>query len=54
MIKLIKFQKSKKKIPKIFVWSYLENYSKNREKILRIVDKVFSSGNLILSNEVTK
>ena len=53
MIKLIKFQKSKKKIPKIFVWSYLENYSKNREKILRIVDKVFSSGNLILSNEVT-
>lgn len=45
--------KSKKKSPEIFVWSYLEDYQKNKEKILKITDKVFSSGNLILSNEVT-
>ena len=45
-------QKSKKKSLEIFVWSYLEDYLKNKEKILKITDKVFSSGNLILSNEV--
>ena len=45
--------KSKKKFPKIFVWNYLEDYLKNKEKILKITDKVFSSGNLILSKEVT-
>ena len=44
--------KSKKKFPKIFVWNYLEDYRKNKEKILKITDKVFASGNLILSNEV--
>ena len=46
-------QKSKKQFPKIFVWSYLEDYSKNRKKILDLIDKVFQSGNLILSKEVT-
>jgi len=45
-------KKLKKKFPKIFVWDYLENYSKNRQKIIKIVDKVFKSGNLILSKEV--
>lgn len=45
-------QKLKKKLPKIFVWSYLENYFKNRNEILKIVDKVFKSGSLILSKEV--
>ena len=45
-------QKLKKKFPKIFVWSYLEDYSKNRKKILDLIDKVFQSGNLILSKEV--
>jgi aminotransferase EvaB len=44
--------KLKKKFPKIFVWSYLEDYLKNKEKILKITNKVFSSGNLILSKEV--
>ena len=44
--------KSKKKFPKIFVWNYLEDYQKNKEKILKITDNVFASGNLILSNEV--
>ena len=44
--------KSKKKFPKIFVWGYLENYKKNKKKILNIIDKVFQSGNLILSSEV--
>ena len=44
--------KSKRKFPKIFVWSYLEDYKKNRKKILSIADKVFKSGNLILSKEV--
>lgn len=42
-----------KKIPKIFVWSYLEDYSKNKKKILDLIDKVFQSGSLILSKEVT-
>ena len=44
--------KSKKKYPSIYVWSYLEDYYKNKNRIQKIVDKVFSSGNLILSNEV--
>ena len=44
--------KSKKKYPSIYVWSYLEDYYKNKKQIQKIVDKVFSSGNLILSNEV--
>ena len=43
---------SKKKFPKIFVWSYLEDYFKNRKNILNLTDKVFRSGNLILSKEV--
>ena len=51
-MKLKQLQKSKKSSPKIFVWSYLEDYKKNKKKILEITDKVFSSGNLILSNEV--
>ena len=46
-------QKLKKKFPKIFVWSYLEDYSKNRKKFLNLIDRVFQSGNLILSKEVT-
>ena len=37
---------------KIFVWSYLEDYKKKRGKILNLVDKVFKSGSLVLSNEV--
>ena len=52
MIKSIKLPKSKKKFPRIFVWSYLESYKKNKQKILKISDRVFSSGNLILSKEV--
>ena len=52
-MKLKQMQKSKKRSPKIFVWSYLEDYHKYKNKILKITDKVFSSGNLILSNEVT-
>ncbi len=44
--------KSKKKFPSIYVWSYLEGYQKNKKNIQRIVDRVFSSGNLILSDEV--
>ena len=43
-----------KKSSKIFVWSYLEGHSKIKKKILDIVDKVFSSGNLILGKEVKK
>ena len=44
--------KSKKKFPSIYVWSYLEDYFKNKKQIQRLVDKVFSSGSLILSTEV--
>ena len=44
--------RSKKKFPNIYVWSYLEDYSKNKRHIQRLVDKVFSSGSLILSKEV--
>lgn len=45
-------RKLKIKSPKINVWNYLEDYHKNKEKILKIIDKVFKSGNLILSTEV--
>ena len=51
-MKLKKFYKLKKKSPSIFVWDYLEDYKKNKQKILNITNKVFSSGNLILSKEV--
>ena len=44
--------KSNKKSNKIFVWTYLEEYKKYRKKISKIVDNVFSSGNLVLSKEV--
>ncbi len=44
--------KLQKKFPKVFVWSYLESYKKNKKKILSLIDKVFQSGNLILSKEV--
>ena len=44
--------KSKRKFPNIYVWSYLEDYFKNKKQIQSLVDKVFSSGNLILSKEV--
>ena len=37
---------------KINVWNYLEDYYNNKKKILKIIDKVFKSGNLILSTEV--
>jgi len=42
-----------KKNDNIFVWSYLEDYKKNKEIILKLVDKVFSSGNLVLATEVS-
>ena len=42
----------KNKSAKIFVWSYLEEYKIHRRKILKLTDKVFKSGNLVLSNEV--
>ena len=45
-------QKLEKKSHKIFVWTYLDEYKKYKDKISKIVSKVFSSGNLILSNEV--
>ena len=44
--------KSKRNYPSVYVWSYLEDYYKNKSQIRKIVDRVFSSGNLILSNEV--
>ncbi len=37
----------------IFVWSYLKDYKKERKKILSLVDKVFKSGSLVLSKEVS-
>ena len=52
MKKSKKPQKLKRRFPKIFVWRYVEGYKKNREKILSLVDKVFRSGQLILSKEV--
>ena len=45
--------KLQKKSPKVFVWSYLEDYKKNKKKILNLIDQVFQSGNLILSKEVS-
>ena len=53
-MKLKQLQKSKKKSPKIFVWTYLDEYKKHSKKILSLVDKVFKSGNLILANEVNE
>ncbi len=38
---------------KIAYWDYRERYRKEREKILRVVDRVFSSGRLILGNAVS-
>ena len=40
------------KSSKIVVWNYLEEYKQNKNNILKIVDKVFQSGQLILSKEV--
>ena len=40
------------KSSKIVVWNYLQDYKKNKNSILKIVDKVFLSGQLILSNQV--
>ena len=40
------------KLSKIVVWNYLEEYKQNKNDILKIVDKVFQSGQLILSKEV--
>ena len=37
---------------KIFVWNYLDDYKKNKKNINRIINKVLSSGNLILGGEV--
>jgi len=42
----------KNNLKNIFVWSYKEEYSVLRKKILKSVDKVFKSGNLILGEEV--
>ncbi len=36
----------------ISYWNYLGDYGRRREEILRIVDRVFSSGRLILGGEV--
>ena len=38
----------------INVWSYLEEYADNRENILEIVDRVFSSGRLIFGEELNQ
>jgi len=42
----------KNSFKRIDVWSYKEEYSSLRKKILRSVDKVFKSGQLILGREV--
>ncbi|MDD2898871.1 MAG: DegT/DnrJ/EryC1/StrS family aminotransferase [Desulfuromonadaceae bacterium] len=39
-------------IPRIRYWSYLEEYSAHRDDYLRAVDSVFSSGRLILGQQV--
>jgi dTDP-4-amino-4,6-dideoxygalactose transaminase len=39
-------------IPKIRYWSYLEEYAAHRDDYLRAVDDVFSSGRLILGQQV--
>ena len=44
-MKLKTLPKSEKKSLNINVWNYLEDYSKNKKKILDIVNKVFNSGN---------
>ena len=54
MKKLKKSQKLSKKFTNIFVWTYLDEYKNHRNKILRLVDKVFKSGNLILGDQVKK
>ena len=51
-MKLKKLQKLENKFPDIFVWTYLDEYKKHRQKILKLVDNVFKSGNLILGNKV--
>ena len=38
----------------INVWSYLEDFAREREEILATVDRVFSSGQLILGKEVAE
>ena len=48
-----KFQKSDNKSHKVFVWTYLDEYKKYRNYFLKIIDGVFKSGNLILSDNVT-
>jgi dTDP-4-amino-4,6-dideoxygalactose transaminase len=35
-------------------WDYLEDYRRNREEVLAIVDEVFASGRLILGNRVAE
>jgi len=35
-------------------WQYLDEYKRYRKEILKIVDKVFSSGRLILGNQVSE
>ncbi len=52
MMKSKKSQKLSKKSANIFVWTYLDEYRYHRNKILRLVDKVFKSGNLILGDQV--
>ncbi len=37
---------------RVNVWSYLSEYTQNRDAILRVVDRVFSSGQLIAGSEV--
>lgn len=39
---------------KIYVWKYIEEYKKNKKEILKIVDNVFNSGQLILGKQVRK
>ena len=41
-----------KKNSNIYVWSYLDEYKINKKNLIRAVDKVFQSGNLILGNEL--
>lgn len=39
--------------PKICYWDYLSEYAANRNDYLKVVDKVFSSGRLILGGQVS-
>ena len=34
------------------VWGYLKEYAENKEEILKAVEEVFESGQLILGNKV--